>query len=346
MYSKDQQTLVSTTILAMPSTATSFEHNNGENAKRLVDAMNISPIDLKGYKELLLIAGKDNAEAVVKMMVINETSTSDIENILDAKGIAYTPEAIEEIRNEKWFEHVDSAYSDIEEALNELNPRDKQKALDVLASINIAGQDSLLDKMQDNNYLKHETGKPIEGFDPIGDKKKELTGVITDPIENEPTVPTRGEWVNEKKQNLKDKSPVEEAPVIGEPKLGQTGDGIVREYSQTAQDNTQSQIDDLNAAFQEQAADIDNLYNEIDRLDEKMDGVMAGTHAINNARPYLSGTGQTAIGVGVGFAGDSSAVAVGAAHALTENWSTSMTVNVTTGSYSEVSGGAGVQYAF
>ncbi|MCG9629495.1 YadA C-terminal domain-containing protein [Vibrio sp. Isolate30] len=92
--------------------------------------------------------------------------------------------------------------------------------------------------------------------------------------------------------------------------------------------------------------DVQTLFGEIDRLDEKMDSVMAGVHAVNNARPYLSGEGQTAIGVGVGYAGESGAVALGAAHSFTENWSASATLNVTTGSYSEVSGGAGVQYVF
>lgn len=96
----------------------------------------------------------------------------------------------------------------------------------------------------------------------------------------------------------------------------------------------------------ETQADIADLYNEVDRLDEKMDGVMAGTHAINNARPFLTGAGQTAVGVGVGYAGDSSAVAIGAAHSVNANWSVSLTVNATTGSESEVSGGVGTQYIF
>lgn len=92
--------------------------------------------------------------------------------------------------------------------------------------------------------------------------------------------------------------------------------------------------------------DIATLFGEVDRLDEKMDGVMAGVHAVNNARPYLSSEGDTAIGAGVGYAGDAGAVAFGAAHAFTDSLSASMTLNVTTGSYSEVSGGAGVQYKF
>ncbi|NOI79079.1 hypothetical protein F0237_00295 [Vibrio tubiashii] len=92
--------------------------------------------------------------------------------------------------------------------------------------------------------------------------------------------------------------------------------------------------------------DIFFLKDEVKRLDEKMDGVMAGVHAVNNARPYLMAEGDTAIGAGVGYAGSAGAVAFGAAHAFTDSLSASMTLNVTTGSYSEVSGGAGVQYKF
>nr|WP_283164374.1 YadA-like family protein [Shewanella corallii] len=69
-------------------------------------------------------------------------------------------------------------------------------------------------------------------------------------------------------------------------------------------------------------------------------------HAVANARPALSQVGQTAIGAGVGFAGDSQAVAIGVAHSVSKNFSVSATFNVTTGGTSDVSGGAGMQYTF
>ena len=91
---------------------------------------------------------------------------------------------------------------------------------------------------------------------------------------------------------------------------------------------------------------INSLQEEVNRLDDKMDGVMASTHAVTNARPFLTGSGQTAVGVGTGFAGDSQAVAIGVAHSFNTNWSASMSVNATTGSDSDFSAGAGVQYVF
>ena len=81
-------------------------------------------------------------------------------------------------------------------------------------------------------------------------------------------------------------------------------------------------------------------------VQDEMDGVMASTHAITNSRPFLS-NGGTAIGVGIGAAGDASAVAIGVAHSFVDTgWSVSGSVNATTGSSSDVSLGAGVQYQF
>ena len=116
---------------------------------------------------------------------------------------------------------------------------------------------------------------------------------------------------------------------------------MTRSYAeQVSIDSTQDQ------RISENSADIDTLFSEVERIDSKMDSVMASTHAINNARPFLTASGKTAIGVGMGYAGSEGAVAIGMAHSINENWSTSLTINATTGSYSEVSGGAGIQYQF
>ncbi|ACA84875.1 YadA C-terminal domain-containing protein [Shewanella woodyi] len=81
-------------------------------------------------------------------------------------------------------------------------------------------------------------------------------------------------------------------------------------------------------------------------VQDEMDGVMASTHAITNSRPFLS-NGGTAVGVGIGAAGDASAVAIGVAHSFKDTgWSVSGSVNATTGSSSDVSLGAGVQFQF
>ena len=257
-----------------------------------------------------------------------------------------------------------------------------------------------------------------------------------DPIENEPTVPTRGEWVADKKAELKEKfgdslptapngkfiakkkaelkekfgnnMPTEPRHNNGETAKqrmaeykeniggnlpteprhnnGETAKQRMAEYKEQIGGNlpTEPRHDNGDtakekmAAFKAQgtanlAARIEEAKNnnqkdtnpvipapefnfndqyqnmltaEIEELDTKMDSVMASTHAINNARPFLSGAGKTSIGIGMGYAGDEGAVAVGIAHSFTESWSASMTLNVTTGSHSEVSSGAGVQFQF
>lgn len=94
------------------------------------------------------------------------------------------------------------------------------------------------------------------------------------------------------------------------------------------------------------SADIDTLFGEIDRLDDRMDGVVATSHAVVNAKPSLMKAGQSGVGVGTGFAGSTSAIAVGVAHSFNENWSTSATMNATTGLESELSAGAGVAFVW
>ncbi|MCJ2376885.1 YadA C-terminal domain-containing protein [Vibrio sp. ZSDZ34] len=104
---------------------------------------------------------------------------------------------------------------------------------------------------------------------------------------------------------------------------------------------TNDRIDNLEAAFEQQA-------HQLNELDERMDGVTASMHAITNARPFVQ-EGEFAMGAGVGFAGSKEAVAVGGAMGLTDNLSASFTVNYeSSGTYSrsQVSGGAGLQYTF
>lgn len=107
---------------------------------------------------------------------------------------------------------------------------------------------------------------------------------------------------------------------------------------------------DLNYKVDTLQQDFINFANEtlrkFDEMDARIDGTNASLHAVTNARPMVS-NGQTAFGVGTGFAGDASAVAVGVAHSFEDSgWSASATINATTGSHSEFNGGAGLQYAF
>ena len=109
-----------------------------------------------------------------------------------------------------------------------------------------------------------------------------------------------------------------------------------------------SDIDSLESGFKDMAARQDRFEDKLNKMDKKMDGVMAGTHAVTNARPMVAG-GQTAFGVGTGFAGSAQAVAVGVAHNFKDSaWSLSATTNVSTGSgvKTQVSGGVGAHYVF
>ncbi|QFT12082.1 YadA C-terminal domain-containing protein [Vibrio sp. THAF190c] len=88
------------------------------------------------------------------------------------------------------------------------------------------------------------------------------------------------------------------------------------------------------------------LFNEVDRLDSKIDGVAAMNQAALAARPYLSSDQTSSFGVGVGGAGSEGAVALGYAHRINANWTANANVAYNTGDSAEASYGAGVSYAW
>ncbi|MGF1720741.1 YadA C-terminal domain-containing protein [Vibrio kyushuensis] len=111
--------------------------------------------------------------------------------------------------------------------------------------------------------------------------------------------------------------------------------------------NTQAAIDDRqDAQIDANTLSINDLYNQVDRLDEKMDGVMASTQAVTAARPYMGANQTNAIGVGLGHAGDAQSMAIGYGHRMNENWTANANVSITTASDTDVSVGAGVGYAW
>ena len=84
-------------------------------------------------------------------------------------------------------------------------------------------------------------------------------------------------------------------------------------------------------------------------LDDRMDQVMASSHAITNARPVLANAGEYAVGVGVGFAGSTEAIALGGAYQVNDSWSVSGTMNYATSTShasSDFSAGVGAHYRF
>ncbi|MEX0334765.1 YadA C-terminal domain-containing protein [Vibrio tubiashii] len=106
--------------------------------------------------------------------------------------------------------------------------------------------------------------------------------------------------------------------------------------------NHEGRISGLEKSMQE-------MGNKMLVLEDRMDGVVASSHAITNARPVLNSAGQFGMGVGVGAAGSKQAIAIGSAYQFNENWSGSLSVNYETKgkvSKDQVSAGVGAQYIF
>ncbi|MGF1866730.1 YadA-like family protein [Enterovibrio norvegicus] len=96
-------------------------------------------------------------------------------------------------------------------------------------------------------------------------------------------------------------------------------------------------------------ADLQQQMNQrFAEMEEHMDGVRAGMHAVTNARPFVT-EGEFAIGAGMGFSGNKEALAIGGAYGFNEKISVSGTFHYETSgrvSSSEVAGGVGIQYKF
>lgn len=163
---------------------------------------------------------------------------------------------------------------------------------------------------------------------------------IVDPIKGEKPVPSEGQKIVEGLKKAADG--IRDA----EKDWGENSTGAIAEYSQAVQAQTQSQIDELYALGNQNATDINTLFNEVDRLDSKIDGVAAMSQASLAARPYLSTNQTSSVGVGIGGAGSEAAFALGYAHRMTENWTANANVAVNTGDSAEASYGAGVSYAW
>ncbi|HIF9259499.1 TPA: YadA-like family protein [Photobacterium damselae] len=169
----------------------------------------------------------------------------------------------------------------------------------------------------------------------------------THPIENEkPSQPIEAAPENPI-ENTKPSKPIEAAPEnpIEVPATPEQPIVADPDFGVTPKSNDTVRIDNLEKSFQSFAEETQRKFSE---LDEQMDGVRAGLHAVTNARPYVA-NGQFAVGAGVGFAGSKEALALGGAYGINENLSVSGTFHYeTSGKYSssEVAGGVGLQYNF
>ncbi|HIF9516975.1 TPA: YadA-like family protein [Photobacterium damselae] len=169
----------------------------------------------------------------------------------------------------------------------------------------------------------------------------------THPIENEkPSQPIEAAPENPI-ENTKPSKPIEAAPEnpIEVPSTPEQPIVADPDFGVTPKSNDTVRIDNLEKSFQSFAEETQRKFSE---LDEQMDGVRAGLHAVTNARPYVA-NGQFAVGAGVGFAGSKEALALGGAYGINENLSVSGTFHYeTSGKYSssEVAGGVGLQYSF
>lgn len=183
--------------------------------------------------------------------------------------------------------------------------------------------------------------------DMIANAKKEIKNEaesrlpegINPPVELDPEQPIYLDPIESEKDNLIDAG---RAIVDAGENLVEAGE-TAKAQGQAQAAQQQAQIDEIYAQGQQNTSDIATLFNEVDRLDTRIDQTQALNAATVNARPMVT-NGQTAFGAGVGYAGSEAAISVGVAHSFVDTgWSASGTLAA---SSDDVVIGAGTQYAF
>lgn len=179
-----------------------------------------------------------------------------------------------------------------------------------------------------------ETGIVVTNQTKDGEVNTDIAGVIVDDsITPEPT-PT----------------PVPPAPHATEEleKIWDAGNHAYNEAGQAYSD-LDSRIEGNTKRIDSLEQDMVKMGNKMLDLEDRMDGVVATSHAVTNARPMVQDAGEFAMGVGIGAAGSKQALALGGAYQFNSNWSASTTVNYETAgkrSKSQLSAGAGLHYRF
>jgi uncharacterized protein YukE len=229
----------------------------------------------------------------------------------------------------------------------------KLPGIDPIGVAPIVEQPPMVDPINDLEPNRPIHGSPVFGIDPvpgipatpvtpIGDQP--IDDVIVDPIEV--GVPNDGDLV-----------PVEDVivdPIKGEKPEPSELNNALEKMNEMADELRDTYTGEKARAYTETTeARLDNLeagqmflFNEVERLDSKIDGVAAMNQAALAARPYLSSDQTSSFGVGVGGSGSEGAVALGYAHRINANWTANANVAYNTGDSAEASYGAGVSYAW
>lgn len=316
---------------------------NPNNGKKPTPVDPVNPIKPDPVKPI-----KPAVEGVVKTTDLIELKKQGIETQVDAKGNAVFVKGGETVAvavkdGHGNYQVVDATTGERstvkyeENTVAPVNPQDPSKVIDrVTKELNIKEE--------------REGVYSINKGEHAGTRINSNTGEVTN---------VRGEKIGQIKVD-------DAGNVIVDERSGNTdtpvkpSNNVIDEASKAISDEVNSRIEQASrsasATADSNSKRIDSLEqsmiqmgNKMLVLEERMDGVVASSHAINNARPVLSSAGQYGVGVGIGGAGSKQAIAIGGAMQFSENWSGSMSVNYETKgklSSDQLSAGVGAQYVF
>lgn len=187
--------------------------------------------------------------------------------------------------------------------------------------------------------------EPTEDLDQVPDFEHPLDDTVSTNPEQPNQVPDNS-MSEDKKELIESLDKIESTSNANDQALAEYIDKVNAETNKNVSANSDA-IDALDNRVGKNEQNINKLFGEVDRLDGRIDAIGASAQAVNAARPIL-GAGQTsAVGVGLGYMGEATALSVGYGHKINENWSANANVATTFGTDdSEFSAGVGASYAW
>lgn len=139
-------------------------------------------------------------------------------------------------------------------------------------------------------------------------------------------------------------------PSNGNPnhEYGSVGQGAAHSWAHAGIQEVYNTGNDYTDAKAEETLTEAKAYTDqrIDEIKDDLDHTIATAQAITAARPYIGYGHESAVGIGLGQAGDSSAISVGYAQKLNNNWTLNGNVSGTKGNDVNFSVGVGASYSW
>ncbi|MGF1773181.1 YadA C-terminal domain-containing protein [Vibrio wakamikoensis] len=353
-------TLALTSVFAMPALAATNSFGSIEDVQKYLASHDVKPVEGK-YGNTDLYTKGGHHIATIKNNGSGEYVVVDQNEPAGKNGERHSYEV--RVDKDGSITHIDGKRPEAKElpvdpgrnTVIEDNPNpdyDVFDAADVVDATRKHLDENNLTVNDDGQVFNNSTGEQVGQITTTKDGGAKIIGFDENGKETHISVDSHSE--GQVKVKVEEKQNNDPAP-LPDPKAPVTIDDMHSIYNEVGK-QADTAYNTLDGKINSNSKKIAGLETEMKKmgdkmldLEDRMDGVVATSHAVTNARPMVQNAGEFAMGVGIGAAGSKQALALGGAYQFSQNWSASTTVNYETAgkrSKSQLSAGAGVHYRF